>query len=1053
MIIIEEDEAMDNIGGFSGFGPGRHALIWVLLSLFLLPALYVRQAHAIVGEDGTISITIGGEEISKPSVDPPKALNNFDEEIGASSSFSNPYPEIILDEIKQQDLTVSGEIASVRLSGRVKSSIADIVDHPTAKISRIHIEYFEPASSDGGVTSRLIEVAVEQDSSEPKTSRRPFAFKGSFSTTAKIPLWAGDIEVAVRAENLIGNSGYDSFTLHVTTGEDEIDSDDEGFSAPRVLGITNHENTGPGLVNPIRIFIVDHTVTEANVASQVSLFGGREFKLKIVDKQLQLDRPVMALATEFPSDIPNLIQARGVTEPTVLEYKNYIRDFFWVYTTHSPPNYFKYAAGTTVKHEVRGSVFTHLKLNGKSDVEVMTAKNNRQTPDASVEILTIKELSESDEDGKGYMIEMRLKKDAAKDTQKHFRFILHDIDGDPPRGFFTTATAEDIGKIKGVKGSGGHFEAVSLKTVIVAVDGLAYQSVHELLKGDKSESFNYIFKGSANLGKPAYSALPTITFTNWPGVFSGLAPKDHGILGNAFFPREIRDATPFASTGSSTSLQNLSVVRGSLNHRARVKGSLYQNIARAAGRAINAWSVHTFYAYPAQKRYRHWNHSSEYDGPNLYVNAEYFGYNLKYKPHNANAAKALDGVTADYGVKRWEAHVNVSKKDRELDILTLYLPGPDNIAHAVGQRPTDGTENEGFPHGPALPEVEKPLRAIGAQVEKVTDAELEKILDAIDKTGYQHATLFALVSDHGLHAVHNDYTHNIYLPKNAPRNPAKGEYKLGLEELFSKLGMKVWTGSGNIKNKTLVYSPNGGLAHIYIRNEANKNGITWKMPPQKASIEKVARQLYVEAVGGIPLGTGVLKCEGVFRLETSGCYANLSKLKNALGRPPAIFVRVCDSDDCKAEKGVENHFKTEYRWVKELRGLGKEKLEYGSIDDFLETARLEKAWLDFKARVEEMNDKNINGSRSGDILIFMNGPGGYLTVAVGDEFNGWHGGPTVSETKVPLLFNLPSPVITEKSKEILQKVVKTAQTKAKTRVLRNWHMSAVLEEVYKDLRK
>jgi hypothetical protein len=83
-------------------------------------------------------------------------------------------------------------------------------------------------------------------------------------------------------------------------------------------------------------------------------------------------------------------------------------------------------------------------------------------------------------------------------------------------------------------------------------------------------------------------------------------------------------------------------------------------------------------------------------------------------------------------------------------------------------------------------------------------------------------------------------------------------------------------------------------------------------------------------------------------------------------------------------------------------------VELGTIDEFLTASQHAQDWPAFKQRLAEMNHKNLNGSRSGDVVTILDGKAGYLTVNHSHEvFPGWHGGPTRSESLVPLLFGMP----------------------------------------------
>ena len=476
--------------------------------------------------------------------------------------------------------------------------------------------------------------------------------------------------------------------------------------------------------------------------------------------------------------------------------------------------------------------------------------------------------------------------------------------------------------------------------------------------------------------------------------------------------------------------------------------------------------------------------------------------------------------------KRYKANSPV------LDVLTVYFPGPDNIAHTQGG--TFPKKHDGFPTGPFLPEVDHPLLAAEKQVVISTDPQMKRIFDAVKASGHEYSTLFVLSVDHGLHAYHNTTSFNITLPN-------------GMKTFFKGLGMTVWTNAFSIQdidNADLVYSPSGGMAHIYIRN----SGQQWNRPPSSGNIEKIARQLYVEAVGGTTTDPGTNAavtypvCTKTKTPKNSACYAglytglapkaNAAKPFNggpdfgALGDEPAIFAKletnqlfqnetnifdvdanvqdlVDDlnkallSEELRAEyvdggithstdayiiiltRDVEwlvveeednrtyriekvagklkffitpNNFVQDYQWVKFVTASG--VVKYGTIAEFIAarttggkyvdttTGATDFNWPEFEKRIREMNDKNPLGSRAGDVIIFMDGRAGYLTVNKGDEDNGWHGGATAAESEVPMWFSMPGDVV---ETDFISNAIPAG-------TLGNWQLSSILENIVIGLR-
>ena len=168
-----------------------------------------------------------------------------------------------------------------------------------------------------------------------------------------------------------------------------------------------------------------------------------------------------------------------------------------------------------------------------------------------------------------------------------------------------------------------------------------------------------------------------------------------------------------------------------------------------------------------------------------------------------------------------------------------------------------------------------------------------------------------------------------------------------------------------------------------------------------------------------------------------------------------------------------NNFQQDYIWVKGIVSNPNDPKDYGelelrSIEDFL-AARKAKvpdlAWPGFKKRMEEMSDTNPNGSRSGDIVTILDGRAGYLAVNFKeDAFKGWHGGPTVSESYVPLIFGMPGESFSDDQANLLNdrapvelsagysKGVRNLELEADG-YLRNWHLTPILQGIITEFRE
>ena len=1056
--------------------------------------------------------------IFKQDIDEFKVFNKYDdEEVFMSTSYSDPHPVVKLGNIKI--ISVKNNTARIKVSGTVTDNIMDITEANAAIIKQVIFEHDSPPYVRNSVIQKkpetkdsdalcykknnlsesdvknlsqptfengikTVPAKVTYDEILKKSDWSPYARKGNFSTQLTVPLKRGNVEVSVKASNLIENTGYDSFSILVKENGPFLDEcgnpvDNTGgvINRDSILGIIEHENTGPGLVNLIR-------VEGNNNSATIFISDLNKMEVGPTEEPMLLDVNEPLMAVSLGKNKKN-INLEGISNLFELKYDKkkdwengisislHSNDFkdkqkkiiHWNYTTHSPVNYFKYAAGTTVKHIIKSSSFLDMEQLDENDIQPMKKENNKWVLDPSIKIKKVEKTEDFEKQG-GYQITMHLSKEAWENHKKHLKIeiVKDDTIFGGLKNFFNPDVYDRY----------GYFEVVKLKTVILAVDGLAYLSIDEAMKLNKAPTFKKLFNKSTNRDNPALAALPTITFTNWPGVFSGYPPSKHGILGNAFFSREQKKMIPFGSAVSSgvfswtNSSDNLSVVNGALNELSvdtNPRGSIYKKIADIVDNQTNVWSVHAFYTYPGQavNPFNPFNTTSRDN--NLSITSEYFDNHPIYSFHNGLAASVLDKSTANHAKIRWESHVNIDNKNKELDILTAYFSGPDNVAHAIGEKKQDSwlnlNRNNGYTEGPQLPEVDKPLMAIKDHIEKETDAQVEKVVNAIDESGYLYATLFVLVADHGLHAVKNEEDFIIQLSSDME--------KPGIEKLFESapLNKKVWgikqkdSPAHDISTKNVVYSPNGGMAHIYLKND-NKE---WTQPPKKADIEDVAGLLYIEAIGKKSSNN----TEGFVSCGPSGlkppCYKEIyKKFKGALGYPPAIFGKIPVSGPIT--------FTTKYKWLEGVDQVTG-NLEWKSVADFIQSSP-RRSWPEFEARLEEMNS-----SRSGDIVIFMNGKKGYLTVPKGDELNGWHGGATISESEVPLMFNIFNTV--DDSNKFLEKALNSTLEKAKLKEdkkysifrtstnldnseslkkglekvngksLRNWQLGDVLEAVYSEL--
>jgi hypothetical protein len=839
---------------------------------------------------------------------------------------------------------------------------------------------------------------------------------GRFTTQVSVPLADVATQVAVRARDVTGGTGYDSITLRVRSQHwkrDAVNGVDLYRPAPPVAGdveeVVQGESTEPGVFNPVWIRIVDPS---AQPRAELEV-GSRRVAVVRRGTERYADVPFLAVAGDVPSDLPNVVPS---AQALIARYGRLEHKLGWATTVHSPPRTYSYAAGTEVTQVIHWDGFGAWEVT-----DVVPLRKERRGNGlawiADADNVTVVERAVTNTEAR---VRLRLGKNAWRVRDKGLQFFLRN------RAQPTVIHAPTL----------GDYKVVPLRTVIVGVDGLG------ISHATAGPTFARLFGGRGAVQETALSALPTITWCNWAGVMMGRPPAQHGILGNSFFSRDRAAAPslfprrPFNSDTRITFLsllQSMSAVVEGLDAQL-VPGteSIYDTIARvtqAAQLRLNAYSVNMWYRRAQNARVVMHDGSFALDPGSL--------------GHKPAAARALDRASGDDAEQLYR-----SNRDN-VDVMTVYFPGPDNVAHDIGEDRAkiqgDPEVYKGYSSGPALPEVTESLRAIGEHSRNVTDAQLARLVDAIDEAGYLYATVFVLVADHGLHAYRSDLDHLVRARKDR-----------GLDRLFDRMGLATWTSGipwttslfANVDHYQLVYAPNGGLAHLYVRSSAEN--ASWRARPQVQDVARVARQLYIEAIGG---NNGnpqapIPKCAGNEIRTDKACFADLTKLgprvagrgsRGALGSPPAIFVRM---------PGATNP--APYRWLRGIdltkpdgRGppVPGEDLVWGTIPQFLE--RRDVRWPAFAARLEEMN----HADRSGDIILVTNGPEGFLAVNEGDELAGWHGGPEISESFVPLYFNIPGEVVNEAFLADAVRTVKRARPPLDQQ-LRNWQMGPILAEIY-----
>lgn len=309
--------------------------------------------------------------------------------------------------------------------------------------------------------------------------------------------------------------------------------------------------------------------------------------------------------------------------------------------------------------------------------------------------------------------------------------------------------------------------------------------------------------------------------------------------------------------------------------------------------------------------------------------------------------------------------------------------------------------------GTLLGVVNTHLPSIEDHVAVWTDAQLKRLVDAIKTTGHINACLFVLVADHGLIAYQNTDAFNI---TSEDGNGVEIQALFNTPLAAGGLGRPLWRGVASgltgAAGAQSVFSPNGGMGQIYLREPA----LTFQAPPVNATVLAAASLLHREATGYAgQLYTELAPAPPPPAL-TPAPPAPPGLTNGALGNPPAIFVKVAAGPG--AVPG--GNFIQNFQWVSGVGPAPAFTPTLAPITAFIAArTAINPAfnWPAFVARMDESNHKRTAGSRRGDIVFATDTEFGYLTVNRDDGFNGWHGGATEAESYVPLMFSMPGPAL------------------------------------------
>jgi probable HAF family extracellular repeat protein len=554
-----------------------------------------------------------------------------------------------------------------------------------------------------------------------------------------------------------------------------------------LVSVENLESTEAELVNPVRVIIKDLSVTPSTIDGLSAGFFGSYFPLKFEDGELQADRPFLGVARTVNLPLENVVDIRWVEWSTPVRYRDCRRDFFWAYTAQSPAAYMKYAAGTKVGHRVVSKWFS------KNPGLQFEPKIMNYNPGL---------FGGSDTDGAhiaigGYVViddSLYVNLDIGRQARTH-----------PRKTFIISYMRNGQTKEERLR---DNFMVVGIRVLILAVDGAGYQHVNDVIESSSTALSKVFVHNGDNRGESALAVLPTVTWTNWTGVFSGMAPSDHGIVGNAFFERErgvpVGTAWPFATANDHAFFGGpwYSPVRGDrrdmyrvascaeLNTRAFLAaGSVYDEVKAVVTDPVLTVSNFALYSRGALSRTFLW------DDP----------WTARLG-HDPQTAKFFDDRILR---RRYDKPYLFADRSAAV-IETVYLPGTDNVAHEIGGG------NPKYPHWPSTPVGGDLLNAIKKHFSEVVEPAFQHRFDDLCNSGYLYSTVFVLTADHGLVAFVNTDLFNVVI-EDAGGWEMQRIFEGPLPEVPYQFftDRTLWRGDRDAWPTTgAVYSPSGGLAHM-----------------------------------------------------------------------------------------------------------------------------------------------------------------------------------------------------------------------------------------------
>lgn len=445
--------------------------------------------------------------------------------------------------------------------------------------------------------------------------------------------------------------------------------------------------------------------------------------------------------------------------------------------------------------------------------------------------------------------------------------------------------------------------------LLIDIDGLRPDVLQRALRAGNVPNLARLFRGSElprGLWVEAVSSAPSITFCAQASLFTGKHPAEHGIPGNQFFDRfgtNNNGVPQFFAFDVGDTLEVDDAVQVFTNGLASERLQTPTIYERLAVQSLDSVVAGNMYA----------------EGANTWL-----------KPSLLNLARftrggSLFGMTsAHYDGQILSQAVEYLAKNGMPDVFTMYFLGIDHESHK---------------HGPTQGQMPYLVNHIDPMVGQLWDAVLAAIPDSARRN-----LIVVVVSDHGQIDVIRDDQHSLRIGFPFDRE---------MGDLFTSLGLDVHDYPGEVPNCDAVMALNGGLAFVYLHNQAGH----WGDPPHfQRDVLPVARAFWDAHQTGV----------------------HASDLHGALA---GVLVRNVDDDGWMAPY---------YAFTPEGNLV--------SLEDWFAT-QPDDQYLDPVHRI-----RNFTGLYSGDMILISNYAEGYY---FGGENSGVHGGLHPEDSRAVLSLGMP----------------------------------------------